>query len=262
MSTKYEERMVSISAELHGAWVQPGSAWDGRAVLFLHGFADDMDSVGKLTKRLAWALAEQGIASLRINFRGEGDYERTDIDSTFDTRTADTEQAYAFIARQPGVAAGRVGAVGWSLGATTAIVVGAAHPEWFRTMVVWASPTGDQWAAMTASETAQRALREGQATQEWPHWKTITTKRAFYESFRGVDVDASLARYPGAFLSLRGSLDHFTANESDFLNRPSGLPRESVILGGASHIFNVFEPETGHPARVLGLTSDWLQRTL
>jgi hypothetical protein len=69
-----------------------------------------------------------------------------------------------------------------------------------------------------------------------------------------------VARYPGAFLSLRGSLDHFTANESDFLNRPSGLPRESVI-GGASHIFNVFE-ETGHPARVLGLTSDWLQRTL
>jgi hypothetical protein len=35
-----------------------------------------------------------------------------------------------------------------------------------------------------------------------------------------------------------------------------------VIIGGASHIFNVFEPETGHPARVVGVTSDWLQRTL
>ena len=128
MSTKSEERMVSISADLHGAWVQPGGAWDGRAVLFLHGFADDMDSVGKLSRRLSEVLAEQGIASLRINFRGEGDYDRTDIDSTLDTRTADTEQAWAFLARQPGVAVGCVGAVGWSLGTTTTIIVNAEHP--------------------------------------------------------------------------------------------------------------------------------------
>ena len=262
MSVKSEDRMVSISAELHGAWLQPSGAWDGRTVLFLHGFADDMNSVGGLTKRLAGVLSERGVASLRINFRGEGDYERTDIESTLDTRTADTEQACAWLARQPGVAPDRLGAVGWSLGATTAIVVAAAHPTWFRTMAVWASPTGDQWAAMTAGATAQKALREGQASEHWTGWKTITTKRSFYESFRGVNVDASLAKYPGAFLSLRGSLDHFTANESEFLNRAPGLPRESVIIGGASHIFNVFEPETGHADRVVEVTADWLQRTL
>lgn len=254
--------MVSIGAELHGAWLRPVGEWDGRAVLFLHGFADAMDSVGGLTKRLAGVLAERGIASLRINFRGEGDYERTDIESTLDTRIADTEQACAWLAREPGVAAERLGVAGWSLGATTAIVVAAAHPTWFRTMAVWASPTGDQWAAMTAGATAQKALREGQGSEEWKGWKTITTKRAFYESFRGVNVDASLARYPGAFLSLRGSLDHFTANESEFLNRAPGLPRESVIIGGASHIFNVFEPESGHADRVVEVTADWLQRTL
>jgi dienelactone hydrolase len=262
MSTKADERRVTIAPDLHGAWLGAAGAWDGRAVLFLHGFADDMDAVGKLTKRLAEALAAQGVASLRINFRGEGDYERTDIESTFDTRTEDTEAAYRFLVAQPGVAAGRVGAVGWSLGATTAIVVGARHPSWFRTMAVWASPTGDQWAAMTAGEAAQRALREGQVTEAWPGWKTITTKRAFYESFRGVDVDASLARYPGAFLSVRGSLDHATADEAAFLNRAPSLPRESVLIGGMNHIFSVFEPESGHPARAIAVTAEWLQRTL
>lgn len=262
MSTKADERMVTIATELHGAWLRPSGAWDGRVVLFLHGFADDMDSVGKLTKRLAEALAAQGVASLRINFRGEGDYDRSDIESTFDTRTADTEAAYRFLIAQPGVAAERVGVVGWSLGATTAIVVGARHPTWFRTMVVWASPVGDQWAAMTAGDTAQRALREGVATQDWPGWKRITTKRAFYESFRGVNVDDALARYPGAFLSVRGSLDHLTVSEMDFLNRAPGLPRESVLIGGMNHIFSVFDPESGHPARAVGVTAEWLQRTL
>jgi pimeloyl-ACP methyl ester carboxylesterase len=262
MTTKMEERLVSITPDLHGRWARPAGAWDGRCVLFLHGFADDMDSVGKLTKRLAGVLAERGVASLRINFRGEGDYDRTEIDSTLATRTEDTARAYAFMAAEHGVATGRVGVVGWSLGATTAIVVAAAHPGWFRSMVVWAAPTGDQWAGMSTSETAQRALREGQATQAWPGWKTITTKRAFYESFRGVNVDHALAQYPGAFLSVRGSLDHFTADEAEFLNRAPGLPRESVILGGASHIFSVFEPASGHADRAIGVTADWLQRTL
>ncbi len=262
MSQQAEDRRVAIRTDLQGAWRQPAGPWDGRTVLFLHGFADDMDSVGGLTRRLAEMLGDQGIASLRINFRGEGDYARTDIESTLHTRTADTEAAYAFLADQPGVAAGRLGAVGWSLGATTAIVVGAEHPAWFRTMVVWASPTGDQWAAMTGSETAQRALRDGQATEDWTGWKKITTKRAFYESFRGVNVDHALARYPGAFLSVRGSRDHLTANDTEFLNRAPGHPRESVLIGGASHIFNVFEPETGHAERAVRVTADWLLRTL
>lgn len=118
------------------------------------------------------------------------------------------------------------------------------------------------WGAITASGAARRALREGAATEEWPGWKKITTKRAFYESFRGVNVDDALARYPGAFLSVRGTLDPMTADETEFLNRAPGLPRESVLIGGMNHIFGVFEPESGHPARAVGVTVEWLQRTL
>ncbi len=262
MNTNTEEQRVTVAPGVRGAWLRPGGAWDGRVVLFLHGFADDMDAVGGLTKRLAEELAGRGVASLRIDFRGEGDRARTDIDSTLDTRTEDTGLAYAFLAAQPGVAMERVGVVGWSLGATTAIVVGARHPTWFRTMAVWASPTGDQWEALGGSEVGQRALREGAATEEIPGWKRITTKRAFYESFRGVDVDVELGRYPGAFLSVRGSHDETVAREIEFLNRAPGLPRESVIIGGMDHVFSVFEPESGRPARAVAVTAEWLLRTL
>jgi pimeloyl-ACP methyl ester carboxylesterase len=181
------ESQVVVANDVAGAWVVPEAKWDGRVVLLLHGFADDRDGAGDLTKRLAGGLAERGIASLRINFRGEGDKLRTQIESTLATRVADTEA---------------------------------------------------------------------------PGWKTITTKREFYESFRGVDLDGELAKYPGAFLSVRGSGDYLPQHEAEFMKIAKGRPAEAVVIGGADHIFNVFQPELGHARRVIEVTVAWLELTL
>ena len=256
------ETAVALTPELHGAWVRPDRGWDGRTVLLLHGFADDMDGAGDLTRQLAEKLSARGIASLRINFRGEGDKKRTRIESTLATRLTDTETALAFLRREPGVAVSRLGAVGWSLGATTAIISGGRHPEWFRSLAVWSSPSGDQFAQIAGTPVAQRALRDGEASEDIPGWKSITTKREFYESFRGFDLDQSLAHYPGAFLSVRGAKDLLPQHEAEFMRLAPGEPAEAVILGGADHIFNVFQPELGHAARAVGVTVAWFERTL
>ena len=85
------EVRVDLENDLHGAWLIPDKQWNGGVMLLLHGFADDMNGPADVTKRLAERLGDQGIATLRINFRGEGDRNRTDIRSTFATRIADTE---------------------------------------------------------------------------------------------------------------------------------------------------------------------------
>jgi len=259
------EKRVTIAPELKGAWVVPEGKWDGRTVLLCHGFASDMDDAGGLYKRLAGELAAQGIASLRINFRGEGDAKRTNIESTLTTRLEDAAAAHAYLLQDKQVDAKRLGVLGWSLGATTAIETGARHPDWFRTMALWSSPGGDQFAIFSGGEFHEamaQAERTGTGSVAYPGWKTVTLHKEFFASFRGIDLDKSLAKYPGAFLSVRGAEDYLGPHEAEFLKIAPGRPAEAVIIGGADHIFHVFDGEQGQSARVIEVTVAWFGRTL
>lgn len=257
------ETRIELGGELNGAFLLPEGDGPFPTVLMLHGFADDMDGAGDLYKTCAYALADAGLASFRINFRGEGDRHREDIRSTFPGRLADTVTAYKWLLEQAPVKPGQIGVLGWSLGASTAIQSGADHPGYFTSMVLWSSPSGDQSRTMQDGSMApayKQAKEEGMAVIE--SWKRITLLPEFFESFEGYDLDEALPKYPGAFLSIRGTADFLPIAEEKFAQLATGRPAETVLLAGADHIFNVFEPEASFDERVVELTVDWFGRTL
>lgn len=253
---------VTVAPGVSGAWLQPDAHWDGRTVLFFHGFADDMDGAGDLTKRCAHALADQGIASLRINFRGEGDRLRTDIESTHGTRIEDAEAGYAFVLARPGVAKAHVGAIGWSLGTATGIEVAAHHPGWISSLIVWSSLSGNVYDSLMTLQGAADAVATGTGIDVVPGWKTITTHRAFYVGYQGVDVLALLPKYTGAFLSIRGENDFLPKNDAALVAAAGGRRVEAVLIKGADHTFNVLTPDKTDSDRLVAVTAEWLASTL
>jgi pimeloyl-ACP methyl ester carboxylesterase len=211
------------------------------------------------------SLERAGVATLRINFRGEGDRLRTNIKSTLHSRVEDTENAYRFLTQKDGLASGKIGVYGSSLGATTAIVPASRHPDWFTTLAVWSSPSGDQGPGMMEGglkNAAREAMATGTGSFHFEGWKTVTFERDFFESFEGVDLDAALAKIPGAFLTVRGTEDFLPVRDREMVSLSGGNPRESVLIGGADHIFNIFDPEKDYHQRAVAATTGWFIRTL
>ena len=80
--------------------------------------------------------------------------------------------------------------------------------------------------------------------------------------FKGIDLNRSIAKYPGALLAVRGSLDFVPNGDPDLMKAAPGEPREAVLIGGADHIFNVLDPATSHADRAVAVTVDWIARAL
>lgn len=260
----FEEKMVQVTKEVPGKLVMPSNQSAEAAVLIFHGFNDHMDGVGNLQKQLAHALAKEGIASLRINFRGEGERNNNVITATRESRIEDATNAFQHLRKAFPNA--KIGVSGWSLGGSTTILLVGEHPDWAQSVVVWSSGgsnSRDQLGAArdkTRNETFKKVLSEGRAEMET--WTTITYTRENYISWLGFEWEDYLPNYKGAFLGIRGSEDFLPLYEPEWVKALSGKPRAYHVLGGADHIFNVLDASKSQGDEVISLTVDWFKKTL
>jgi uncharacterized protein len=264
VQASFRETDVTVADGVAGKLVVPVKGKTQEAVLILHGFNDHMDGVGDLQKQLAHALAENKIASLRINFRGEGIRNDSVITSTLESRLADGESGYNFLkAKFPKA---KLGVNGWSLGGSTAILLIGTHPEWFQSTVLWSSGGSNSTDQLKESRNAERnamiqeIITTGKATQK--SWVDITLTREFYVSWIGFESLDYLPHYPGAFLGIRGTDDFLPLHEPEWMKILPGGPKAYHVLGGADHIFQVLEPEKSQGDTVVQITSDWFIKTL
>lgn len=257
------ETEVEVAPGVMGVWATPDGTDTppARAVLLFHGWAGKRDEVGDIYRHLAARLAEQGTASLRIDFRGEGERNGHRLTSTFAGRVADAEASLAWVRKTCPEA--KVGVVGFSLGGATAMGLVGKHPEAVTSLVLWSSAAdlgADFFASGEMSAVQREAIEKGEAV--FQSFAPLTITREHLLGFIGYDVLTPLAAYHGALLGLRGSDDMLPRYEDRIMAVAGAAPEQAVVIGGADHIFHVFDPEKSSEGRVLDLTLRWFAETL
>jgi hypothetical protein len=254
---------VTLDNGVVGTLNRPAGATKAPVVLMLHGFGSQKDEVGNMYARLADALAERGVGSLRIDFRGFGKSDGDTGATTVGGQVEDAATAYQYLAGLDWVDPARIGVIGFSLGGGISTIAAATHPDWFKSMVTWSS-VGDmvpdfteelgQEAFATAAEKGVVGLDLG--------WRTIVLKKDFFDSLGQYDLAALIQEYPGAYLAVAGDQDFSAAYAPGFVDAAPGEPKELWIVPGGDHIYQVLTDDQTMADSVIQRTADWFQETL
>ncbi len=263
MPAQAENTVLMLESGIAATLNLPDGATLAPAVLMLHGFGSSRDEVAGMYIREAAALEAQGIASLRIDFRGFGKSDGDTGSTTIDLQLEDALQGLEVLAATDGVDPARIGVLGFSLGGGVAMLLAEAKPDMVKSLVTWSS-VGDFDADMRGviSEAAfARAETDGIVGLDLG-WRTIALKNSFFQSLLGRDLTASIAAYPGAYLTIAGELDFSAAYGVDFVAAAAGSVKEAMIVPGGDHIFGVFGPDAAMSEGVVTKTAEWFAQTL
>ncbi|MCP4404030.1 MAG: prolyl oligopeptidase family serine peptidase, partial [bacterium] len=218
--------------------------------------------VGNLYRRLAAALGEQGIASLRIDFRGWGESAGKMEESTIQTQIDDAATAYEYLKELSFVDPARIGVVGFSLGGGIAVVSAAQLPKRYAALVTWSSVGNFKADFMSlGQENFDRAAKEGVVTIDLG-WREVTLGHGFFTSLELYGLQEEIKKYPGSFLAIAGSEDFSNAYTDSYVAGAAGSKKEAFILEGADHIFGVLGEDQSTAEQVLQKTVEWFGEKL
>ena len=261
------ETPVAIPAESYdiaGTLALPAAA-DGPvpAVLMLHGYGSSADEVGGMYAGLAESLAAQGIGSLRIDFAGMGASEASTLDYTWDSQIADAATALDWLIGQESVDGERVGVQGFSLGSMIGShLVGtdpraAAFGSWSGAIY-----NGDQGWYIPSIEECE-ATGEGHLDLDLG-WRTLDHSCDFFTSMAASTALDDFAPYANPLLLVVGSDDE-SVDPAVSANAATASDSADVMLetiGGADHIYHVFDEGQTLADQVITKTADWYAEKL
>lgn len=253
---EYEIPAIMTSPE--GTAVVPG-------VILLHGSASHKNEVGDLYLRLAEQLANNGIASVRIDFAGTGDSPVDYTHYTLKTAVRDAEVALAFLRSQPQVDDHRIGVVGFSQGGLIAQLLLAQQPG-IKSFVAWSSVASDGIGPFADMfETLyMTAKREGQVEQQFAWRPPLSISYEWFEQVMANQSLSGMAEYTGSVLAIAGSNDTVvppTAATRLIVASGSDVAR-AVNIKGADHIFNVLDENANQDEQLLEMTTEWFAEAL
>ena len=258
-----DETLLTLDGGVAATLSMPDAEGPFPGVLMLHGFGSSRDEVGGMYATEAAALAEVGIASLRIDFRGFGQSAGDTGHHTVDRQNEDAAVGLAALTATGGVDASRIGVLGFSFGGGAAIQLAAAHPDAVKSLVTWSS-VGDYHVDFLQSmgqATFDQAAEAGIIGLDLG-WRTIALKDTFFSSLSQHGILGDLAQYAGPFLSITGSQDYYAMYAPLMQAAAAGDDTQALVIEGADHIYHVFDPSASSVAQVISVTTARFLATL
>ena len=246
----YIETVVSIDAGDHqipATVFMPTAEDTYPAVVMLHGTGSTRDEAGGGYAYAAPVLAEKyGVATIRIDFMGNGESTADYTGYTFESAVADAVAAAEYMAAQENIDGEHIGVMGWSQGGTDALLAAGQHPEIFKSVVTWAGAP-DLGLLLTDEDYAE-AQQNGYFTMEFDWRDPLNVSLQWCEDVKNVNVLDVFTGFDGPVLAIHGTED--TTVDPDWSNKIAGTSTNEAsgtcFIEGMDHTFNVFTEEDLH----------------
>ncbi|NGX62143.1 MAG: Multifunctional-autoprocessing repeats-in-toxin [Chlamydiae bacterium] len=175
-------------------------------VLIFHGFASSKLGSNRCYVTLAEAFAKEGIASLRIDFRGSGDSEGSLAELSFEDLVSDATASVSFLENLEGIDTSRLGIFGASLGGTLAILSQKKSLS-AKALALWAPvASGELWLRDFLQQHPEAA--SGNPHEALSSYQGIPLHPEFRNQFGQMRAYEALARMPHLpFLHMHGAKD-------------------------------------------------------
>ncbi|MBL0372035.1 alpha/beta fold hydrolase [Rhizobium sp. KVB221] len=258
-----DESALTLDGGISATLNMPSHSGPVPAVLMLHGFGSSKDEVGGMYARAARALADKGIASIRIDFPGFGKSGGDAGDTTVDQQLDAAKVAFAALRKTEGVDPTRVGVLGFSLGGGIATLLASGSQGDVKSLVTWSS-VGDfqtDFVSSLGQKAFDRAKDDGVVGLDLG-WRTIALKQAFFESLGKYKLDDAIASYSGAYLAIAGAKDFSAAYPDRFEGLAKGQNKEVMIVPEGDHIYGVLGSDQRMADGVIAKTAEWFASTL
>lgn len=245
----YTEEVISIDAGDHtipATLTLPTAEGKHPAVVMLHGTGSNREEAGNGYQKAAPILAEKyGIATIRIDFMGNGDSTADYKDYTFTSAVADAVKAAAYVTALDAVDGSHLGVMGWSQGGTIALLAAGRHPELFSAVVTWAGAPNMYEDGFPSKEQVAEAEKNGFFVLDF-EWRTpLEVSLQWCQEVMNTDVLKEFSAFTGPVLAIHGDQD--TSVNPEYSNKivaASSNPASSVqMMEGMDHTFNVFAEE-------------------
>jgi dipeptidyl aminopeptidase/acylaminoacyl peptidase len=231
-------------------------------VLLLHGFTGSRDELvtpaveDGVFAHTAKVLAEKGLASLRIDFRGSGQstadftYEAT----TFEGQISDALAAVDYLADLDSVDGEDINIIGWSQGGLVAAAV-AGRSDKIDAVALWQA-VGNVKATYTGllgeevMVKGKAAMADETITTTLPWGADVSLNGAFFDGMDKIDPLKEIAAYSGPLFVTKGTTDMTVLPENSDAFIASHEGPEELWTYEMDHSFNVFTDATALDAMI------------